>query len=166
MALRFKKGTPNRLIVDALAKMAASDEDPTYAPLEKSSDEMRYTFGPLYSPDVDDAHGEYARAEDLQKALWDYFLNVDKGLRKQHGDEVIGEVVELVQWPFELDAELSVAGEVKKFKLPAGTVYAGVHWSEEAWPAVKKGEITGLSMGGRAVRVREPDPDPDPGTFE
>jgi hypothetical protein len=156
VALRFKKGTPHRLTVDALAKLAAGAE-PTYAVIEKSRDELRYTFGPLYSPDVPDAHDEYARAEDLQKALWDYFLNVDKGLRKQHGDEVIGKIVELVQWPFTLDAELAVAGEVKKFHLPAGTVYAGVHWSEEAWPQVKSGEITGLSMGGRAVRVAEPE---------
>jgi hypothetical protein len=39
-------------------------------------------------------------------------------------------------------------------KLPAGTVYATVEWSPSGWDAVKKGKITGMSMGGRAVRVR------------
>ena len=30
----------------------------------------------------------------------------------------------------------------------------GVIWSDDAWPLVKAGKIGGLSMGGRAVRLR------------
>jgi len=155
---RFKKGSSNREAVDLLLELAdGAPGDATYV-VSKSLDEKRYTFGPLYSPGVDDAHGEYAEADDLQQALWDYFSGEDKRLRKQHGEDVIGDVVELVQWPYELDAELKVGSDVRKFKLPAGTVYAGVVWSEDAWPDVKKGKISGLSMGGRAVRIAEPNP--------
>jgi hypothetical protein len=103
-----------------------------------------------------DAHGEFTDSEELRKALWDFSLHGDRQLRKQHGDKHVGEIVELVQWPYELEAEMSLPGqEVRKVKFPAGTVYAGVHWTESAWPDVKKGKITGYSMGGYAVRVED-----------
>jgi hypothetical protein len=126
---------------------------------KRSSVEERFTFGPLYSPGVLDAHGEFATADDLQKALWKFSLKGDRTLRKQHGKKTIGKIVELVQWPFEAEVELSVPGRpVRKAKLPAGTVYAGVLWDEDAWPDVKAGRITGLSMGGTAVRFRGVEP--------
>lgn len=155
---RFKKGTANRIAVDAITDVAKElAEDLTYTAVKKSGDELRYTFGPLYSPNVTDAHGEYALGDDLQKAVFEYVRAGDFRLRKQHDpDVVIGEIVEIVQWPFDLDTELVVAGVKKHFHLPAGTVYNGVVWSEDAWPLVKSGEITGLSMGGTAVRITDP----------
>ena len=134
---------------------AAAGEDAEYMPLEKSDDELRYTLGPMYAPGAVDAHGEYSEEPDLRKAVWDYALRADKTLRKQHRKEKVGDVVELFQWPYEHEAELRLPdGAVKKVKLPAGTVYAGVRWTKQAWPDVKKGKITGYSMGGAAVRVR------------
>lgn len=126
----------------------------SYSVIEKA-DELRYTFGPVYSPNAVDAHGEYAEADDLRKMVWQFFHEGDKLINKQHGDKTIGKMVEIVQWPFDLEAELKVAGKVRKVKLPAGTVYAGVQWTPEAWPDVKKGKITGFSMEGRAVRIRD-----------
>ncbi len=35
-------------------------------------------------------------------------------------------------------------GEERKLTMPAGTVYMGVVWDEDAWPDVKKGKFTGL----------------------
>lgn len=170
MSYRFKKGSAYREIVDASIELSKAlsegTEEATYT-MVKSFGEKRYTFGPLYLPNTYDAHGEWADPDDLQKAVWDYtdWENRDgfgMELRKQHGEERIGRIAEIVQWPFPLEAKLSVAGDVKKFSLPAGTVYTGVLWNEDAWPDVKSGAITGLSMGGRAVRVAEP----APGLFE
>ena len=157
MSKRFKKGTANRDIVDELVNLRKElelDDEGSYI-IEKAAIEKRYTYGPLYSPGVIDAHGEYTDAEELQKALWDFNLGHDKDLRKQHGNQRIGKIVELHQWPFEHEAKLSLPGGItKSVNLPAGTVYAGVIWSKDAWPDVKAGRLTGYSMGGTGVRVR------------
>jgi hypothetical protein len=117
--------------------------------------EQRFTFSPLYLPNTLDAHGEFATADDLQEAAWDYFRKGDRKLRKQHGSQVIGEVVEMTSWPFAHEAELTSAnGTVRKQKFPAGTVYCGVVWTPEAWTDVKAGKLTGYSMGGSTVRTR------------
>lgn len=141
---------------DVLGALTPADAEVEYAAVEKA-DELRYTFGPMYMPNALDAHGEFATDDDLREAVWNFNLNEgNRRLRKQHGSEEIGEIVELARWPFEHEAELTVpgTGQVKKVKLPANTVYAGVRWSKEAWPLVKSGRITGYSMGGRAVRIR------------
>lgn len=115
--------------------------------------EQRYTFAPLYSPGLVDAHGEFTDAEELQKAVWDFDYRTP--LRRQHGSEQIGRIVEMVQWPADYDADLvQPDGSVRKCRLPAGTVYVGVVWNADAWEDVKAGRITGLSMGGTGVRTR------------
>lgn len=133
------------------------DPDVGYVPIKKSTGqdaELRYTLGPVYSPGVLDAHDEYAEAEDLRKALWDFSLHGDRTLRKQHGSRKAGDIVELVQWPYDHEAELTLPdGTVTKAKLPAGTVYLGVQWTPFEWVEVKKGRVRGYSMGGAAVRV-------------
>jgi hypothetical protein len=127
-----------------------------YALVEKA-DEQRYTFGPIYMPGALDAHREYADTDVLQGALWDFFENGDKVLHKQHTDAPVGRIVELVSWPFEQRVELTNPGTgvAKTVTLPAGTTYAGTLWEPEAWPLVKSGKITGYSMGGTAVRMRD-----------
>jgi hypothetical protein len=126
--------------------------------LAKSANaEQRYTLSPLYLPNTIDAHGEFATADDLQESAHDYFRSGNRQLRKQHGREVIGEIVEMLAWPYDHEASLSQAnGTVRKQKLPAGTVYVGVKWSPSAWQDVKSGAISGLSMGGSCVRVKGP----------
>lgn len=156
---RFRKGTAAADIRDVLGIVAAvatgdGGPDVEYATVEKA-EELRYTFGPMYPPNVLDAHGEFATPEDLRKAVWDFVRAGDRTLRKQHGPRKAGEIVEMVQWPFELETEIGVPGQpVKKVKFPANTVYTGVVWQPDTWADVKKGLVTGYSMGGAAVRVR------------
>lgn len=122
----------------------------------KTADEKRYTLGVLYVPDAVDADGEYADAETLQSACWDYVRKGYRGIRDTHTDVELGELVELISWPHEVVTK-TILGDGKSYemKLPAGTVYAGVVWSEEAWPLVKSGKLRGYSMGGKAVRMKE-----------
>jgi hypothetical protein len=168
---RFKSGTPERELVDVL-KAISNEIAVEQGEIELvhsvdlikavSHEELRYTLGPMYAPMVKDAHGEYADDDDLRKAVWDYNLNADRSLRKQHGLQVIGNVIEMFQWPFEHDHELMQSdGTVRKVKLPAGTVYSGVQWSPSAWQDVKKGKIKGYSMGGAAVRLKDAAHDSD-----
>jgi hypothetical protein len=134
-----------------------------YAPLAKATkEEMRYTFGPLYSPNRKDAHNEWVEADTLHRACIAYMQSCfDKGdnrLNLQHGDKgnhTVGNVVEMAAWPYDHSIVLKQAdGTEVKQDMPAGTVYAGVIWDRDAWPLVKNGRIGGLSMGGKAVRVK------------
>lgn len=131
-------------------------EPETYS-VTKTVEEKRYTLGVVYVPGATDADDEWADADDLQSAVWEYMRKGYRGIRDTHTDREIGELVELISWPFPVEVEAPVPGEaqVRKYALPAGSVFAGVVWSEEAWAEAKKGRLRGFSMGGRAVRVKE-----------
>lgn len=129
-----------------------------YAIISKATGEERRTLGVLYVPDEVDAHGEFASATELRKGLAAFMRSGDRRLRKQHGTETMGDILGVIQWPFPVEADLTVPGKVSKTKrvtLPPETIFMDVQWSPEAWPLVKSGAITGYSMGGRAVRVRD-----------
>jgi hypothetical protein len=139
---------------DRLAKQTTPD-DTNYA-VTKSEDEKQYTLGVLYVPGARDADNEFTGAEELQKATWDYFRSGYRGVRDTHTKVEIGELVELISWPFPVDAEAKLGdGTVKKYKLPAGSVFAGVVWNRDAWQLVKAGKLRGYSLGGKAVRMKE-----------
>lgn len=148
-----------RLLRKQLTELAGLEQaEPGYVVLEKAK-ERRVTTGVMYIPDRVDAHGEFAKAEDLEEAVHDYMLGGDLKIRKQHDTSVvIGDVVGMISWPFEHSAVLKHhANGVEKSNsiiLPAGTIYTTVKWTPEAWPEVKAGRIGGLSMGGTAVRIR------------
>jgi 2'-5' RNA ligase len=148
---------------DAIEKVGAEPavgEGLNYA-VTKATDEMRYTLGPLYSPDRKDAHGEWTDPETLHKATIAYvrerFKAGSSRINLQHsdkGDVTVGDMVEVMAWPYEHTVKMtSPGGEERTLDMPAGTVYMGVIWDEDVWPLVKSGKIGGLSLGGRAVRV-------------
>ena len=122
-------------------------------PLAKQA-EHRYTLGPVYVPDVEDAHGEFTDSTTLQKALWDWGRKGDRRIFIQHSDKVAGEMVEALTWPFPIEADLEVPNQgVTKQVFPADTPFLGVVWEDWAWDLVKAGELRGYSIGGRARRV-------------
>jgi hypothetical protein len=117
-------------------------------------DEQRYTLGPVYVPDMEDAHGEFTDAVTLQKALWDWVRKGDRRIFIQHSDKVAGEMVETLTWPFPIEVDLEVPNQgVTKQTFPADTPFLGVVWKEWAWDLVKAGELRGYSIGGRAKRI-------------
>ncbi len=131
-------------------------------PVIKSDDAKRYTFAPLYpaSPETPatadlDAHGDFATADDLQKAVWDYVRAGDRTIRDQHRDgTTIGETVEIVSWPYAVTVPMTLAdGSMVQKSFAAGTVFMGVVWNEAGWSDVVKGAKTGYSLGGMATRV-------------
>lgn len=150
----------------------------------KSDDAKRFTLGPVYMPDTYDAHGEWADASTLQSAAWDFVRTQPRTIYLQHSPKPAGEWVEIMSWPYEVEATLTVPGAVAKstrtVTFPADTVYMGVIWEPWAYDEIRKGTLTGFSMGGVARRVEAivqkdvqkdvegkesgpfPDPDPDP----
>jgi hypothetical protein len=116
--------------------------------------EERYTLGPVYIPGEEDAHGEWVDEVDLQKALWGWVRKGDRTIRLQHSERAAGEMVEVLTWPSELEAELTVpGGAVTKHLFPAETPFMGVVWEPWAWEMVKEGKLRGYSIGGKARRV-------------
>jgi hypothetical protein len=171
-----KDGT-NGTAADGLASSMGSSPneavDPMKQPLTKAvmddGSEMvffksglggdRYTLAPIYSPNTKDAHSEWATPEDLQKSMWDYVANTgaDRTVYLQHSDQPAGKWVDIVTWPFPVEAQMlkSVDGvqKAESTTLPAGTAYMGIRWEPWAFEAIEKGALTGLSMGGKARRI-------------
>ncbi len=147
--------------IDKAVNSDIAVDDLTYMPVQKGTDEWRYTFGPLYSPDRKDAHGEYVVESDLHKATINFMQDmVDRGdnrLFLQHGDlgqHYVGRIVEMAALPFEHTVKMRTgAGEERELTFPKGTAWVGTVWDEDAWPLVKSGKINGYSMGGRALKV-------------
>ena len=116
--------------------------------------EYRYTLGPAYVPDREDAHGEFTDAATLQRAMWDWIRKGDRTIYLQHSEKAAGEMVEMMTLPFPLEAELTVPNQgVSKFTFPADTPFLGVVWEDWAWDLVKSGQLRGYSIGGTAKRV-------------
>jgi len=122
-------------------------------PLAKQA-EYRYTLGPVYVPDREDAHGEFTDPDTLQKALWDWVRKDDRRIFIQHSEKVAGEMVEALTWPFPIEADMEVPNQgITKQVFPADTPFLGVVWEPWAWELVKAGELRGYSIGGRARRI-------------
>jgi hypothetical protein len=108
--------------------------------------EYRYTLGPAYVPDREDAHGEFTDSATLQRAMWDWVRKGDRTIYLQHSDKAAGEMVEMMTLPFPLEAELTVPNQgVSKFTFPADTPFLGVVWEDWAWDLVKTGQLRGYS---------------------
>jgi hypothetical protein len=144
--------TAHDLIEDELAVRSLRKGADPYAVFKRA--EQRYTLGPVYIPDIEDAHGEFTDKETLQKALWDWVRKGDRSIFLQHSEKVAGEMVEMLTWPFAMEAELKVPNQgMTKYTFPADTPFMGVVWEDWAWELVKVGELRGYSIGGQAKRV-------------
>lgn len=119
------------------------------------ADEKRFTLGPWYIPNQEDAHGEWTDTEELQKALWNYVKGGDRRIRLQHNKDVVaGEWVETMTWPYPVTVPITKSDGVEDtHTYPAGTVFMGVQWEPWAWSMVKAGKLTGYSIGGKAERM-------------
>jgi Putative phage serine protease XkdF len=138
-----------------------------YADVVKSADDKKYTFSVLYKASndedkpVEDAHRDYMTADDLQKTQWDYVKSGDRSIFVQHKRPPFnflkgGEWVDIVCLPFEVTGDFKFSdGNVEKRSIPANSVWLGVIWTDEAWPLVKSGQISGYSFGGKAQRYFE-----------
>jgi hypothetical protein len=127
------------------------------------ADERRFTLGPMYVPNKEDAHGEWTDDNELQQALWEYVRSGDRRIRLQHNRDVVaGEWTEVLTWPFEIKVPMLQAdGSTEKVTYPENTVFMGIVWEPWAWDMVKQGKLRGLSIGGKAQRIDAEIPDAD-----
>ena len=122
--------------------------------------EQRFTMGPVYVPNLEDAHGETIDDNELQQAIWDWVRKGDRTIYLQHSEKPAGEMVEILTMPFPIETALTVPNEgVTKYSFPENTPFMGVIWEKWAWELVKAGELRGYSIGGQAQRVEVDLPD-------
>ncbi len=115
---------------------------------EKSTEE-RLVHGIVYEPDVVDSQGDYASAEEICKACHNFMI--EKGELGVMHKESAGPRATIVE-NYIAPAEFMLGSQ--RIKKGTWMMAVKVH-DDELWGAVKKGEITGFSMGGRAECDKE-----------
>jgi Putative phage serine protease XkdF len=118
--------------------------------IKAGSDEQRYTLGIVYEPDVPDDQGDWASADSIREAAWRFagklvVAKASAGLQHKEWGNHIAEVVETYIAPCDM--------QLGEHIVKSGSWLMGLRWSEQHWPLVKAGEITGLSMGGKVTKV-------------
>lgn len=134
----------------AIIKAEATPTFERSIPILKIDDEKRIVTGIVYEPDVLDAHEEFMTAEEIEKSAHQ-FLKDYRNIDKQH-DFVAGQAEVVESW---IAKEVGKLGEqdIKK-----GSWLMSVHVpDDDTWGEIKKGELTGFSMGGVGERVEHED---------
>jgi len=116
--------------------------------ISKSEDE-HIVCGVVYEPDEVDTDGHEASAEEIEKAAYDFMENVRKfkiGHRFEFTKQV--SILENVIAPVDFLLE----GRSVKHFVKRGTWYMVLRINDmNVWKKIKSGEITGLSMAGKAM---------------
>ncbi|MGS2751456.1 XkdF-like putative serine protease domain-containing protein [Bacillus zanthoxyli] len=128
---------------------SASTKQPNISkqvPILKTEVEKQLVTGVVYEPDVEDSHGDKMTAEEIEKAAYTFMENYQH-IDKQH-DEIAGKGTVVENWIAKSDMTVGEQ-EVK-----AGTWLMTVRVDDaDTWEEIKKGEVTGFSMGGFGERV-------------
>ena len=119
--------------------------------------EERLTLAPVYAPETTDRYGEWASAAELERAIFEFAKAAGRTVRLQHQDgTAVGQIESIFTWPYAVALPVydgrGISKGTRQFR--AGTAFAWIRWTPEAWEAVKRGAIRGLSIGGTARRIR------------
>ncbi|MCP4676632.1 MAG: hypothetical protein GY854_14185, partial [Deltaproteobacteria bacterium] len=109
----------------------------------------RYVLGVVLEPEIVDAQNEIYSKEEIRRVAHQ-FLEEFGGLGLQHSFR-INNLVKI------LESYLTPAGfTIAKKEIPEGTWLLAVRiLDDELWDQVVKGELTGFSVGGSAIKVPE-----------
>ena len=126
----------------------------TFGPIVKVDDEQHYVTGVVYEPDTDDTQGDYMTAEEIQKAAYWYMEN-GQNVDIQHSFQPFSGATTVESWVTKSDQKIGDQ-DIQK-----GTWMMTMKITDpDVYEAVKKGDITGFSMGGSGTYVEDAaDPD-------
>ena len=114
----------------------------TYGRILKTDAENHYVTGIVYEPMAEDSQGNYMTEEEITKAAYYFAKNGDK-VDLQHSFEPLEGAAVVENWiakaDFKIDGETVRKGT---WLMTVEVTDAGV------WESIKKGDITGFSMGG------------------
>jgi DNA adenine methylase len=115
--------------------------------IKRGSEEERYTLGVVLEPDVVDAQNDRYSKEEVRRACHrfaEFYLNA--GL--MHRELANGRIVILENYLAPCDFVAENGEPVKEGTWLQGRGYR----DHEIWQKIKNGELTGLSIGGSAIR--------------
>lgn len=108
--------------------------------------EQRIALGPVLIPDTADLQGDVISAAEIEKTA-DAYMEFYRNRGLQHTD-LVNDKVAILQ-SYTAPADFKVGERVVK----AGTWLMKVRYYDDVmWEQVKKGELTGFSIGGTGVR--------------
>lgn len=116
-------------------------KDIELVPLEKGDEQIVY--GIVYEPDVKDAQGDQANAEEIKKAAYDFMENAQAFKVMHKGKKVKVKILENYIAPVEFTIEKRT---VKK----GSWVLVTRILDKKLWKEIKAGNLTGYSMAGYA----------------
>jgi hypothetical protein len=111
----------------------------------KQDEEKQIVLGVVMEPNAEDTQGEFSTAEEIEKAAHG-FLTKSRIMGKGHESKAEAEVVESYITREDMDIE----GEMVK---KGSWVMAVKVYDAELWQGIKKGEFTGFSIGGLAMKI-------------
>lgn len=119
--------------------------------LAKADDgDKRLSYAAAMIPREPDKEGDVVATPTVEKAAHG-FLKGDGGVDTDHSlIDGEGEVVE--SWVLKQDRAFDLPGGESE-TYAAGTWMVGIEWGKDAWERIKDGELTGLSIYGKAEHV-------------
>ena len=115
-----------------------------YCPILKADDEKQIVYGVVLEPNTRDLQGDVLSVDTIEQAAHKY-MAVSRTVGDSHSSEANAVVVESYLAP----ADYKLGGH----SISKGTWIMGVHvLDDQMWKAVKRGEFTGFSIGGRGKR--------------
>ena len=121
--------------------------DSVLVDLEK--EEERYVLGVVLEPEEEDAQGDIYSAEEVRQTAHK-FMDEYRNIGYMH-DKMVNNKVAI------LESFLSPEGfSINEKSVKKGTWLLGLRIKDDSlWDQIKSGEITGLSIGGSAIRTPE-----------
>lgn len=171
MRITVEDASGRRVVIDGddLEKAADTAErdpwDGTFVAgaLLKAEEERRFTLCIAYpcnradKATAADSHIDFAQADSIERAAWDYMLKHRKiGMDHRDGTDNAGDLVEssIHRGP---DWSIKTA-DGNEYVVKEGDWVIGVVWPQNVWDdLIKTGRRRGVSMQGSAIR-RTPDP--------
>lgn len=118
----------------------------------KEDESQQIVYGIVYEPDVEDAHGDFMTAAEIEKAAH-IFMKEYQNIDKQHDFESeVGKVIESYIAP----ADFEIGGQ----QVTKGSWVMAVKVEDEMWELIQKGEFTGFSLAGMAELIERSAPAP------
>ncbi len=117
------------------------EKDIVILPIEKGDEHIVY--GIVYEPDTEDAQGDEANAEEIQKAAYDFMEHVQTFKVMHKGNRVKVRILENYIAPVDFT--------IKKRKVKKGSwILVTRILDKKLWAEIKAGNLTGYSMAGYA----------------
>lgn len=125
--------------------------------IKAQDEEKQIVYGYAMVPDEVDSDDDIVSVDEVEKAAHNFGRMLAMGLQKGEGvgheHKVFSEVGYPVESVIDRDGAVSKSMGVPDGDIRPGGWWVGIKVSDEHWPLVKAGDITGFSIGGSATRM-------------